>query len=479
MPHTTNEPEQFDLCIIGAGSGLSLVDDDVSDWKIALIDNGIGPTHIFGGTCLNAGCIPTKMLAVPASYTLTPQQAGRVDVDLTLGGIDFKAIQARTFGRTDAIAAEGLAGLEPRENVEVIFGAATFTDAHTVRVGHRLIRADHIVIAAGSRPRLLDAPGFDDPYLQAFVHTSETIMRVDELPKRLVILGGGVEAVEFAHIFAAMGSQVAVIARGGALLRHQEPEVSELVTAQLAERTVLRLNQQVSALDSGDDGGVVVTATDATGIEYTYGADAVLVCIGRVPNGDQLRCDQAGITLDAKGFVPVDEHLRTEVPHIWALGDVCAPQMLKHLANRQAQVVKHNLLASRDGGELRVHDGRFVPQGVFGEPEIACMGATSAELDEAGTPYLSYLHRYAWVAYGWALNEEEHFVKLLGDAKAEKLLGAHIVGPQATALIQPLQLAISLDLTIDQLIDGQYWIHPALTEVVENALIGLREQASQ
>jgi len=230
MQDNTAAADHVDLCIIGSGSGLSLIDDDINDWQIALIDNGIGPNDAFGGTCLNAGCIPSKMFSFPATYALAPTHAARVDVDLGVQGIDFKAIQARTFGRTDAISASGLAGLTRRENVQVLFGSATFVDDHTVRVGHRQITADHIVIAAGSRPRQVRAPGFDDPYLQAFVYTSESIMRVEELPQRLIILGGGIEAVEFAHIFAAMGSQVSIISRSEPLLRALDSSVAIRVT---------------------------------------------------------------------------------------------------------------------------------------------------------------------------------------------------------------------------------------------------------
>lgn len=304
-------PDHVDLCIIGSGSGLSLIDDDINDWQIALVDNGIGPTNAFGGTCLNAGCIPSKMFALPARYSTAPHEASRVDVDVAFRGADFAAIRDRTFSRTDSVSESGLDGLLKRENVQVLRGAATFIDEHTIRVGHRQVSADRIVLAAGSRPRLLDAPGFDDPYLQAFVHTSDSIMRVPKLPRRLVIIGGGVEAVEFAHIFAGMGSNVSIINRSEPLLRTAEREVAERATEALGERVVLRLNQQVIGLDTADEGGVVLTSQDAHGIEYTYRADAVLVCVGRIPNGDQLRLDRAGIELAAEGYVPTDEYLRT------------------------------------------------------------------------------------------------------------------------------------------------------------------------
>lgn len=475
----TTPPDHFDLCIIGSGSGLSLIDDDINGWRIALIDDGVGPTDLFGGTCLNAGCIPTKMLALPARYATAPAQARRVDAEVEFHGVDFTALQSRTFGRTDAISESGLAGLVARENVDVIHGSATFVDAHTIQVGQRTISADRIVLAAGSRPRSLTVTGFDEPYLQAFVHTSDTIMRVEELPRRLLIIGGGVEAVEFSHTFAGLGCHVSVIARSAPLLRKHEPEVAELVTAELGERVVLRLNQEVTALEPNESGGVVLFTQDVHGIEYSYQADAVLVCVGRVPNGDQLRLDRAGLTLDAQGFVSADEYQRTSVPHIWALGDICTPAMLKHQANRQARVVKANLLAERDGRQLQAIGSDPVPQGVFGEPEVATVGMTCAQLDSAGIDHISYLHQYAWTAYGWALNDEGHLVKLVADPAGRRLLGAQIVGPQASTLIQPVIQAMAFDQSIEEVSRGQYWIHPALTEVVENALLGLLKLAAE
>lgn len=476
---TGPRPDHVDLCVIGSGSGLSLIDDDINDWQIALIDNGVGPLPIFGGTCLNAGCIPSKMFAYPARFALAPTDAGRVDVAVEFRGADFKAIQQRTFGRTDGVADAGLAGLKARENVQVLTGRATFVDEHTIRVGQRQITADRIVIAAGSRPRMPEVPGFEESFLQAFVHTSETIMRIEELPRRLVILGGGVEAVEFGHIFSGMGCQVSIITRSEPLLRHHDQEVATRVTEAMARRVVLRLNQQVTALEANDSGGVVLSTQDATGIEYSYEADAVLVCLGRVPNGDQLRIERAGITPDPRGFVPVDEYQRTHVPHIWALGDICSPNMLKHLANRQARVVKQNLLAERDGRPLQAKDERFVPQGIFGEPEVATVGLTQAELEAAGVEHICYVHEYAWVAYGWAMNDQEHCVKLISDPSAEHLLGAHIIGPQATTLIHPLVQAMTFNQRIEDITRAPYWIHPALTEVVENALLGLLKLAAE
>lgn len=467
--------QHFDLCIIGSGSGLTLIDDDLNDWSIAIIDNGTGITNAFGGTCLNAGCIPTKMFALPSRYAQAPGQARCVNTDLTFNGIDFPSLQNRIFSRTDAISESGLAGLVKRPNVTVFHGDASFVDAHTIRVPGHEITADNIVLAAGSRPRQLDPSVLDDSYLQGFIHTSESIMRIERLPKHLVILGGGIEALEFSQIFSALGCQVAVIARGEMLIRHHDEDVAAVITdaTSRTRNLMVRLNQTVSSIEVDDEGGAVVMTTDPTGMEYSYNADAILLTLGRIPNGDQLRLDKAGITLDGNGFVPVDKHQRTEVDHIWALGDICSPEMLKHLANAQARVVKRNLLAIKAGKEPdAVASATQLPYAIFGNPEIAGVGATEQQLRADGIPYRAHIQPFWSVAYGWALGEpQESFVKVLVDPDTKQLLGAHIIGEQAATLIQPLVMAMQWQIPLDEFARGQFWIHPALTEVIENACL--------
>ena len=447
-----------------------------SRWRVALVDAGIGPDELFGGTCLNAGCIPTKMLSVPATISRTPAWARDVNVKLGVGSIDFEALQARTFGRTDAISKGGLEWQLTRDNVEVFRNPASFVDGHTLRVGHELITADRLVLAAGSRPRPLDIAGLDEAWLQAFVHTSESIMRVDQVPHRLVILGGGTEAVEFAHIFDALGAQVTIVNRSASLLRKMDDDVSKLVTAELGARMSVRVNQQLTAIEPGTHGGVVVTTVDAAGIEYSYEADLVLSVIGRVPNSDLLNVAAAGVETDAAGFVKHDHCQRTSQSHIFAIGDICNHQMIKHLANAQARNVLTQLLAELDSAEPVLDDpGQVLPIGIFTSPEVASFGMTEQQVADGGIQHVCHLQQYGTTAYGWALADDKHFVKLIADLDG-KLLGAHIVGPQATTLLQPLIMFQRFDLDIRDATRQQFWIHPALTEVVENALLGLAEK---
>lgn len=456
--------QHFDLVVIGSGSGNSLIDERFADWNIALIERD----ETFGGTCLNRGCIPTKMFVLPADLAASTGHARRLGVDLEYKGSDWAAIRERIFGRIDPISRGGLDWRERSSNVTVFHDEASFVDAKTLQVGDVQISADNIVIATGSRPRELDVPGLED--LGDRVFTSDTIMRIDKRPDRLVILGGGYIAAEFAHIFSGLGTDVTLINRSDVLLRGHDAEISDAFAAHLSKRVRLRLNQRLSSIEEGPDGSVAVVTADRNDVEYEYFADAVLVAVGRERNWEALNLSAAGVNVKADGQVMVDGRQRTNVPGIWAMGDISSDHLLKHVANAEMRTVQHNLLHPDSMVET---DHRYVPAAVFSDPQIATVGATEQQLKAWGTPYVVARQRYADVAYGWALEDEGHFVKLLADPRSWRLLGAHILGPQASSLIQPLIQAMSFGLRVDDMARGQYWIHPGLPEVVENALLGL------
>ncbi len=467
--------EHFDLVVIGSGTGNSLIDERFAGMRVALIERGI-----FGGTCLNNGCIPTKMFVAPADFAIAPVEARRLGVDLQLRGVHFDRIRDRVFGRIDPIAEDGLRWRQLSDHVTVFEGVASFNDPHTVSInlhsgGHTRITADRFVLAAGSRPRWPMIPGLDAPEVRGRVHTSETIMRLDDLPRSLVIIGGGFVAAEFAHVFAAMGTRVSVLNRSEVLLRQEDHDIARAFTDEMADYVTVRLEQHVVGLEA-DDQGLVVLCRDDLGVDYDYPADVVLLAAGRIPNGDTLNLDAAGVAMDAEGYVIVDQYQRTSASHIWALGDVSSPVMLKHVANAEMRAVQHNLLHPDD---LRAPRHDVIPRAVFSHPQIASVGLTEQQLVAAGSRYVKATQRYADVAHGWALEDELHFVKLLGDPVSGMLVGAHIIGPMAASLIQPLIQAMSFGISFRGLARGQYWIHPAMSEVVENALLKLEAAADE
>lgn len=453
----------YDLVVIGSGSGNSLIDERFSDLKIALIDKGINGR--FGGTCLNVGCIPTKMFVRPADLAVTGRDAARLGVTLPAGKVDFAKVRDRVFGRIDAISEGGLDWRQRNENVTVFTSETRFVGERTLGVAGGKITADRIVIAAGSRPRPLDVPGADAPA----VHTSDTIMRLPELPHTMVIVGGGFIAAEFAHVFSAYGVKVIVVNRSGALLRREDEEISARFTELLGRRVPVRLNQELVRIETNGDETVLVTQ-DTDGVEYEYGADVILNATGRIPNGDRLNLARAGIAMDDEGRITVDEYQRTTAEGVFALGDVCSPWQLKHVANHEMRVVQHNLLHP-DAMIAANHEA--IPHAVFSDPQVAAVGATEQELRESGRAYVKAVQEYGSVAYGWAMEDSDHFCKVLADPADGTILGAHIIGPEAATLIQPLVQAMAFGQSAREVARGQYWIHPALTELVENALLAL------
>lgn len=471
MSRMANTPadRHFDVCIIGSGSGNSLMDEQWAHLDVALVERGVGSTGAFGGTCLNVGCIPTKMFVHPANLAASAQEARRLGVDLTFERAHWPEIRDRIFGRIDQISSAGRDWRIENDNVTLFEGTGRFVDAHTLTIdgdgGSRdTITADTFVLANGSRPRAGDFPVGDGVQ----VHTSDDIMRLDELPESLIILGGGFIAAEMAHVFSSLGTKVRIVHRSGALLRREDREVSERFTELAARRVDLCLNETVTACELGGD-GVIVHTEDADGAVRQHTAQALLSALGRVPNSDTLDLDAAGVTVDNRGRVEVDAHLRTSQRHIFALGDICSPLQLKHVANHEARVVHHNVL--HPDRPIAV-DHTHVPSAVFTHPQIASVGLTEDEAREQYDDIVTAVQPYGSVAYGWAMEDEDGFCKLVA-RRDGTLVGAHIIGAEASILIQPLVQAMATGLSAQRMARCQYWIHPALTELVENALLAL------
>lgn len=344
-------------------------------------------------------------------------------------------------------------------------GSARFTGPRALRIdladGAVDIGARQIVVAAGGHPSV--PPPVEESRLP--YETSDTVMWIDAPPRRLAVLGGGYIAAELAEVFAAAGSSVVVVEKERRLLGPQDETVAERFTELARTRYDLRLGREVVAV-GGRPGALRLTLDDASTVE----ADMLLVATGRVPNSDRLNLGAAGIAVRDDGRILVDAHQRTTAEGVFALGDICAPVALKHVANREARVVAHNL---RHPDDLIAADHDLVPAAVFTRPQIASIGVTGQECRRRGLDPLVGEARYADVAYGWAMEDTTGFCKVLAERGTGRLLGAHIMGPQAATLIQPLVLAMTLGIDASTLARSPYWIHPALTEVVEKALLDL------
>ena len=451
--------ETFDLIIVGSGSGNS-IPGYLDDWKIAIVERGV-----YGGTCLNVGCIPSKMFVLPADAALSAQHAGKLNIDAQYNGVDFPGLRDRVFGRIDAISASGRdyrATGSP--NITLFEGTARFDGERQLVVdmndggAPRRITAPKMLLAAGARPVVPPIPGL----METGFHTSDTIMRLPDLPPRLGIIGGGFIAVEMGHVFSALGSDVTLINRSETLLRGFDVDISARFTELFAERVDLRMGHVPTKVERTEEGIVITNGGEQIVV------DELLVATGREPNTDVLDVRAGGIACHDRGTIVVDDTMATNVEGVWAIGDIANSYQLKHLANAEAAVAFWNIAHPDD---IRRQSYKAVPGAVFSNPQVATVGWTEQDAAAEGIPFTVGRRDYAGTAYGWAIADETSFAKVLVHDETGLIIGAHILGPQAASLIQPLIQAMQFDQTAEDVARQVFYIHPALTEVVENALL--------
>ncbi|MGO1544196.1 MAG: mycothione reductase [Gulosibacter sp.] len=464
----TQSAETFDLIIIGAGSGNSIPSPALSGLKIAIVDDG----RWFGGTCLNAGCIPTKMFVRPADVVRNVREAQRLGVSSGDLDVSWEAVRDRVFGRIDPISASGEAYRESGEpNISLVRETVRFTDTHELTTASgRVLRAAKIVIGGGSRARELEVLPFGDT-----VFSSDDAMRLESLPNRIAVIGGGVVAAEFAAIYSGFGAEVTQLNRSP-LFRGLDDDIAATFTSAGSRNWRIHTGVEVTEASHGESGWTL-SLSDASTIDV----DAVLVAVGRQPNSDRLDTPAAGFDHHDDGRIQVDAYqqvLRNGEPveGVFALGDISSPHQLKHVANQDARVVASNLLALEQDAPLTENTLGPVPYTVFSAPEIGVFGSTLEEAQRDGHDAFEVRQDYGGTAWGWALEDEESFCKLVVERDTGKLLGAHIIGPDAPILLQPLVQAASFGQTVHGLARGQYWPHPAATEIIENALLQAEEE---
>lgn len=484
-------PVTADLGIIGSGSGNSLITPFWDDKRVILADKGVGSTGAFGGTCLNVGCIPTKMFVRPSALARGPEEAAKLGVGLERTGVDWPAMRDRVFSRVDAISEGGRNYRDAElENVRLISERVTLAPellsrrresgrfAFTAESGVEA-ETGQLVIAAGSRPVKPQVPGIDLPQ----VHTSDSIMRIEELPQRVLILGGGYIACEFAGIFSGLGAEVIQANRSLRLMSVLDEDICRAYSAEAEKNWTVLYQRTLGAIAEREDGGVGgnpgVTAQLVTsdGRTEDYDVDLVLIAIGRRPNSDLVGAQEAGLDLHGDGRLAVDEYQRVlaqgePVEGLYALGDISSPVQLKHVANHEARVVAHNL---ENPQSLRAARHEAIPSAIFSYPEMAQVGITEAQAAAAigAENVTSSIQRYGDTAYGWAMEDSYGIFKVIADRRSGMILGAHAMGYQSSNLIQPVVQAMSFGQDAYTAARGQFWIHPALMEVTENALLGL------
>jgi len=455
--------EKFDVLVIGSGSGMIVASNAVaSGLKTAVVESGP-----MGGTCVNRGCIPSKMLIYPADVVATIREAEELGINASINLIDFNKIMKRMSEVVTVDTQKQARAVEATPNMAWFKEVGEFVSDYTMKAGDRMIMAERIFIVSGARPRIPPIKGIENVnYL-----TSDTVLELETPPKTMIIIGGGYIAAEYGHFFSSMGTKVTIVQRGSKLLPDEEPEISDLLKEEMEKR--IEVFTSYEAVEAKQKGGVktVIARNRENGARKEFSAEALLIASGRVPNSDILKPEKTGVELDERGYVKVNEYLETGKKNIWAFGDAIGKQMFKHVANYEAEIAWHNA----------VHDHKVkmdysaAPHAVFTHPQIASVGLKEAEAKQQGYKILVGKAFYKDTAMGLAMGEPKGFVKVIVDQKTGRILGAHIIGPFASALIQEIiNVMVSEGKTFLPIIRGMH-IHPAMSEVVQRAFGNLRE----
>ena len=446
--------EHYDVVCIGGGSGLTAAYYAQQDGRsVALVDDR--PDQL-GGTCVNRGCIPTKGLIQAAEVMQTIRHAADFGIHLDQASVraDFPAVLDTVRQRREQSAAA------VRQWVESAFtpyyGRARFVDDKVLEMedGRRLT-GDRIFIAAGARPGVPPIPGLDDI---GFLTNESVILDLDEQPGHLLILGGGYIGCEFAHFFSALGTRVTIIDHSECLLA-EDDDVRALFTRELGKRVELVLNASArEAIARDGQHGFVL---DSDGEERTLLGDRILVAAGRRPNSDGLALEQTGVEVDERGFVTVDAQLRTTHPDIYASGDIIGQGMFKHTSSYEGELAYRNAY----GAGLSV-DYRANPHAVFSDPQIGGVGLTERDCRDKGLDYTVAKKDYADFAKGRIIGAPPGFAKLLVEKGSDRILGFHMIGPQAADLIHEVVVAMNAGDGTADLVRRSIHVHPTLAELI-------------
>lgn len=453
--------KEYGLIVIGSGAGMNVVDSALARGaKVAVVEEGP-----LGGTCLNRGCIPSKVLIHAADAIREAQAAAAIGVDLKLAVVDYPKLKKRMWDIVLSGRREIEEGVSRTRDLDLFSSIGKFVSDRTLEVGGKRITSPRIVIASGARPHIPNIPGLDGvEYL-----TYKNVFGVEERPESMVILGGGYIGCEFAHFFSAIGAKTTLVGRNPVLLPKEEPETSALVRQRLSKDVDVHTGTDVLGVEEASAGvSVRVVARDGKE-ERAVTAQHLLVATGVRPNSDWLRPENTGVRTDDRGWILTDEYLETTKPGIFALGDALGHNMFRHTANYQAGIVEHNLW----GEHKMAMDLHAVPHAVFTDPQVGQVGMTEEEAREQAKVMVG-LARYHDTAMGFAYGDKEAFVKVVVEYPTKRILGATAVGPQSATLIQQVVNMMSSG-------DGSYMplaraqiIHPTLSEVLASAFSRMR-----
>ena len=444
----------FDVIVIGGGTGNNVAAAAAdAGLETALVEPGP-----LGGTCLNRGCNPSKMLIQAANAANRVREADRFHVDATVDDIDHAAVVDEMSDLLGGIADDMGARYREKEHLTLFKERTEFIDERTIELDGEAVTGDKVVVAAGSRPIVPPIEGLDEiDFL-----TSEDALYLREPPESLVIMGGGYIAVELGYVFESVGTDVTIVEMMDSLLPREDDDVARTFTDIAADRHEVHTGHRVTAVEE-TDGGYSVHAETESGEERTVDGSTVLVALGRRPNSDTLELEAAGIDVDDNGFIETNEHLETTAENVWAQGDIAGNALFKHSGDYETGHTVANVVHE----DRRSLDLSAMPHTIFTEPQIAGVGATEEDLDEAGVEYAVGRADYGDSAMGRAKKLDHGFVKVLAAPDGE-ILGTHALGYEASALLHEAVLAMRIGLTVADVANTIH-AHPTLSKVVEAA----------
>jgi dihydrolipoamide dehydrogenase len=445
-----------EVLVLGAGPGGYTAAFRAADLgkKVVLVERF--PT--LGGVCLNVGCIPSKALLHIARVLTEASEVAHAGIEFGKPRVSLEKLRAWKSGVVARLT-KGLTGLAKQRKVEVVQGKGQFASPHTLRVetpgGVKTVSFDACIIAAGSS--IARIPGF--PYDDKRMIDSTSALEIAEVPKRLLVIGGGIIGLEMATVYDALGARITVVELMDSLIPGADKDVVRPLAKCIEKRyEKILLKTKVAKIEAQKDG--LKVTYDGAGAPKPEVFDGVLMAVGRRPNGKEINAQAAGVNVNERGFIPVDKQLRTNVPHIHAIGDICGEPMLAHKASHEGKIA-----AEVAAGHKAYFDARTVPSVAFTDPEIAWMGETETQLQARGADYERAA--FPWAASGRALamDRDEGMTKLLFDKTTRRLLGAAIVGVNAGELISEAVLALELGADATD-IGLTIHPHPTLSETV-------------
>jgi len=453
---------RYDSLVVGGGmAGLPLALRAARHGRVAFVER-----EKLGGTCLNRGCIPTKTMIASAAVAHQVRRAAEFGVRASQPRVDLAAVVDRKDGIVHAIRSGSYRAVKKADTLDFYEAEGRFVGGRRFAVDTVELEADRIFLVTGMRTTVADIAGLDRvPYL-----TSRTLLDLRKLPEHLVVVGGGYIGCEFAQMFRRFGPRVTVVQRAARLLPAEDPDISAAVADGFAADGIDVLTGTTCVAVDGAPGAIRVGCTGAAG---ELRGSHLLLAAGRTPNSDRLGLEHLGLEPDTRGFLPVDETLRTSAEDVWALGDLRGGPMFTHTARDDADVVYRAAFRGQD----RTTAGRVVPHAVFVDPEVAAVGLTEQQARDVGYDIIVGRQNFAGVAKARAIGNTRGLIKLVADAATDRILGCHIAGPDAGNLIHEAVIAMVAGATYGDIARAIH-VHPTLAEGVNAAAGGVHRPAA-